>query len=105
MLDTAELRHLTQWCAARRLSWRPACTDAGEPAVLLHRSTRDAAWADMLLVADDSSLTLFDEASALLASASFLPALLDALDAGVAEPTYTAPLSPSRWNRPVSLIT
>ena len=50
-----------------------------------HAGTRP--WQRMVLCREHNALRLLDETGTLLAEASTLPALLDALDGGVAEPT------------------
>jgi hypothetical protein len=111
MFDLVDLRHLTSWCALRRLSWQPSQMEDGTRAVLLRRAGPQACWSDRLLVVDEDGVTLLDENGAPLAAASGLSALLDAMDAGVAAslpPWMTGQatgISPSLWNNPGSLIT
>jgi hypothetical protein len=85
MLDTADVKILTRWCRDRRLNWMPARADDGAQAVSLGPIGRSSPWRDMLVVAGDDGFCLLDAPGATLATASDLPALLDALDAGVAE--------------------
>jgi hypothetical protein len=90
MLNPQELRQLTRWCAARHLHWQPARSEEGAPAILLRPDIRRAAWHGMLLVESDDGVMLFDEAGDILANASEIPALLDALDSGL----ITGPKAP-----------
>ena len=83
MPSTAELKHLSRWCSARRLHWQPARTEAGAPAILLRGDSARVAWHDMMLIEDDEGVALLDEHGDLLADASEIPALLDALDTGL----------------------
>jgi len=85
MLGRGALRALATWCAARGMRWMPARTDDGSPALLLERRGQPPAEA-MLVVLHDGGFWLVDASGEVLASASDLPALLDALDGGVAEP-------------------
>ncbi len=96
MTNTYDLQHLTRWCAARHLLWQPSRTEQGLPAILLRPHARQRPWQDMLLVEDDEGVTLIDNTGDLLASASEIPALLDALDAGLVThrvPAATAALA------------
>ncbi|MBN8890191.1 MAG: hypothetical protein J0H91_07850 [Rhodospirillales bacterium] len=86
MLDSDELRLLSRWCRARRLHWQPGVADDGQPAVLLTGATPGMVWRGMLLLPTDDEWRLLDAPGDMLAAASDLPALLDALDAGVAAP-------------------
>ncbi len=113
MLDQAELRHLTRWCAANRLSWQAARTDAGGPALLLMPAVGRRAATDMpsmlLFATEDDELHLTDAPGTPLATASDLHALLDALDSGLTRPPIAGPQiagrSPTIWNNPGSPIT
>ena len=86
MLDGASIRALNAWCGRRALSWS-AANPAGDSAVMV-LCPRDAGgpWQRMMLVLDCTELRLENELGEMLASASDLPALLDAVDGGVAEP-------------------
>jgi hypothetical protein len=113
MIDTHELHSLTRWCASRRLRWLPVRTDAGEAAIQISAQTGRLAWSDMLLVADaEDDVSLVDAAGQIIATASDVPALLDALDAGLLGPTplaewpaYMARSSAPLWNRSGSAST
>ncbi|MDR3523117.1 MAG: hypothetical protein P4L66_03330 [Acetobacteraceae bacterium] len=108
MPSTAELKHLTRWCTARRLYWQPARTESGAPAILLRGNGMRVAWHDMMLTEEDDGVGLRDARGALLADASEIPALLDALDSGLitrpqfpAVPwvNYAVSSSEISWNR------
>jgi hypothetical protein len=79
VLETSELRRLARWCRARRVQWQPGIADDGRPVLLLARH-------GMMLLPDDGEWRLLDAPGRVIASASGLSELLDALDAGVAEP-------------------
>ena len=85
MLATGDLRVLSTWCSHRGLHWLAASYD--EPSMLLEHHAGTRPWGRMVLCREDSALRLLDETGTLLAEASNLPALLDAVDGGVAEPT------------------
>lgn len=85
MLGRSALRALAAWCAARGMRWVPARTDDGAAGLLLERRGQPAAEA-MLVVLHEDGFALLDAAGEELAYASDLPALLDAVDGGVAEP-------------------
>jgi hypothetical protein len=95
------------------LRWLPARTDAGEPAIQISAQTGRLAWSDMLLVADaQDDVSLMDAAGQTIATASDVPALLDALDAGLLRPApmadfppYMARSSAPLWNRSGSAST
>jgi hypothetical protein len=76
MLDQADLHALERWCAARRVTWAACAHDA----VLL----RGAAGPPARLCPRPDGWALETEAGEALAAASTLPALLDAMDAGLA---------------------
>ena len=85
MLGRAELLLLAEWCRRRGMSWLPGRSTDGAPALLLeHRAA--VGGEPMLLTLRDAELCLADESGQMIASASDLPALLDALDAGIADP-------------------
>ncbi len=86
MLSRSELRMLTAWCGRRELRWSPAQAVGGMPTMLLEPQTPRAPWQRMLLVFDEPEMRLETELGEILASASDLPAVLDAMDGGVAEP-------------------
>ena len=99
MLSRGALRALSAWCAARGMRWIPARTDDGAPALLLERRGQGLADA-MLVVPHDGGFRLVDTGGDILASASDLPALLDAVDGGIAEP----PPPRRRPERPALLV-
>ncbi len=96
MLDFSELRQLTSWCRARRVQWQPGVADDGCPAVLL------LARHGMMLLPDDGEWRLLDGAGRVIAAASGLSELLDALDAGLGEPE--ALLSSEAVGRPADPV-
>ena len=99
MLTRAELLLLADWCRARRMTCIPArAVDGadGAAALLLQRPGREAD--AMLLVVEARERRLLDGAGLQLATASGLPALLDAVDAGVAD-MPAAPAVPSAPER------
>ncbi len=75
MLDQSDRQALLRWCTARRVTW----AESAPGAVLL----RGAGRATRLCPGQDG-WTLETEAGEALAAASNLPALLDAMDAGLA---------------------
>lgn len=92
MLTRAELLRLAEWCRARGFVFLPGRTTGGAPSLLLERRGRGAD--AMLLVVAAGERRLLDAAGQELASASEVPALLDAVDAGVGDvaPVATLPL-------------
>ncbi len=84
MLDTADLRTLSLWCRQHRMSWMPGCSDSGEGGLLLRGVAARCPTTELLLLTDQRELRLIGDGGETMASASTLPALLDALDAGVA---------------------
>lgn len=84
MLDTAELKTLAAWCAARAVRWSPV-SRAQLPAVLLEPADMRHCWQRMVLSCRDADFELATEAGEPLASASDLHSVLDALEGGVAE--------------------
>jgi hypothetical protein len=83
MLARAELLLLVAWCRARRMTCIPAGAGAGTAALLLQSVGRGAD--AMLLVVEPTERRLLHWAGQELATASDLPALLDAVDGGVAD--------------------
>ena len=83
MLTQSDVLVLTAWCRTRDMRWMPARARGGAPSLLLEpvRSGLDA----MLLVVGAKELRLLDVSGQELAAASDLPALLDAVDGGVAD--------------------
>jgi hypothetical protein len=86
MLDAAELRLLTRWCQDQEMRWQPLRVDADGAMLVLEPAVARHPWQRMVLTADEAGLRLEDELGDALAAASDLPALLDALDGGLAEP-------------------
>lgn len=85
MLDAADLRTLSFWCLQHRMSWMPGCSDAGEGGLLLCVAARAGIGSALLLLTGQPELRLVGREGETVASASTLPALLDALDGGVAD--------------------
>jgi hypothetical protein len=86
MLHIRELIVLNAWCRRRALRWYPA-QEAGQVGLVLEGTSGRLPWDRMILVLDDDGFRLRDEQSDTLATASDLPALFDAVDGGVAEPS------------------
>ena len=109
MMGTEELGLLARWCASRQLSWQPAVTGLGEPAVLLSRRVGHILGQGRftLLVADDDGFRLLDGQDDKLAEGSSLVGLLDAIDAGLCETPrdYGATAAVPLWNNPGSAST
>jgi len=91
MLDGAELRAFSVWCAEHALRWLPATAECGIGAMVLEPAQRRRAWERMLLLLREDGFHLVTEDGEALAKASDLLALLDALDSGVAEPEWRPP--------------
>jgi hypothetical protein len=85
MLGGVELRALSLWCCRRDMTWSPAHSADGPPVMMLRARDDNRPWQRMMLVLDTSELRLENELGETLASASDLPALLDAVEGGVAE--------------------
>ena len=95
MVGRSALRALASWCAARGMRWSPARSDEGAPALLLDRRGQPQA-ESMLVVLHEDGFHLRNAVGEELAAASELPALLDALDGGVAEPPRRRAARPAR---------
>jgi hypothetical protein len=76
MLDQSDRQALLRWCTARRITW----AESAPGAVLLKAPTGPAT----RLCPGAHGWTLETESGEALAAASNLPALLDAMDAGLA---------------------
>ncbi len=85
MLAPTDLRTLTDWCRHRGKDWVALRVDADAAVLLLEPKVAARPWQRMRLIAGDRGYLLEDEGGQALASASDLPALLDALDGGVAD--------------------
>lgn len=83
MLEQSDRTILSRWCRARGVRWFAATTGAGVDAVLLAADT--GGWPLMRLVRIVDGWLLETEAGEPAAAASDLLALLDAMDAGIAE--------------------
>lgn len=84
MLRSTELHHLNRWCRRHALRWYPAHRHGSAMLVLEGLRPRHA-WARMIVAQTADGLRLQDERQEILATASTLPALLDAMEAGVGE--------------------
>ncbi len=85
MLRAADLQALGVWCQDHRVTWSATRRDGADLAVILEPETASRAWQCMRLVLDAPELRLEDETGQALACASDLPALLDAMDGGLAD--------------------
>lgn len=93
-LSANDIRALAQWCQSRRFRFRPMRTDAPEQEILLEPVSRTSAWQRLTLAASNGTYRLADEWGEILAEASTLHPVLDALDGGIAHtilPTLTSP--------------
>ena len=88
MLDWAGLQTLSAWCNRHELSWTATAKAGGNAVMVLRAAAARRPWQRMLLVMENDELRLENEIGETLASASDLPALLDALEGGVAEPAW-----------------
>jgi hypothetical protein len=75
---------IANWCRVRGLAWAPWRAQSGTLGVLISRPGQARAEACMISVRGDE-FTLAAPGGATLAAASDLPAVFDALDAGVAD--------------------
>ena len=91
MLEISAIRALSVWCDVRSLSWTAARSERGRAVLTLWPRDTGRPWQHMRLVLDEPDLRLENELGETLATASDLPALLDAVDGGVAE---LPPVSP-----------
>ena len=78
MLAAGDLRFLSSWCDRHGLRWSPGSSE--QPYILLERRAGSRPWRRKVLHGGATTLHLLDEADVLLAEASTLPALLDAVD-------------------------
>ena len=91
MLGGIELRALSTWCGRHDMSWSPAESDQGPPTMMLKPRDAGRPWQRMMLVLAEGELRLENELGETLASASDLPALLDAVEGGVADAPAAGP--------------
>ncbi len=89
MVDGATMRALNAWCGRRELVW--SAPSGGRPVMTLRPANAGHPWQGRVLVLDGPELRLENERGETLASASDLPALLDAVDGGVGEPALADP--------------
>ncbi|MDA8049536.1 MAG: hypothetical protein M0002_05955 [Rhodospirillales bacterium] len=83
MQSASEVRVLSNWCHARAFRWL-AVGGPEERGMLLEPAAGRRPWQRVRLLADPEGWRLEDERGETLATASALPALLDAVDGGVA---------------------
>ena len=76
------------------MRWQPLRVDADGALLLLEPAVARHPWQRMVLTSDEAGFRLEDELGEALAAASDLPALLDALDGGVAEETAVRVAAP-----------
>ena len=93
VLDVAELRALTAWCRERALSWSPLQGDAGDDVMMLDPGVSRPGAKRMFLFQREGEFRLEDARGEVLAMASDLTAVLDAVDGGVGEARRAAPRS------------
>lgn len=82
MLTRPELRLLTSWCQSHAMRWHPMPTPN---ALLLEPAWARHPWQRMVLTLEAGNYHLAEERGPTLACASDFPALLDALDGGIAD--------------------
>ncbi len=96
MLAATDLQTLTAWCRQRTMSWQALRVDVAATTLVLEPARPARPWQRMCLRAGEWGYMLEDEAGQTLARASDLPALLDALDGGVADAVaVTRPSTPA----------
>jgi hypothetical protein len=87
MLGRAELLLLASWCRARGMRWMPGRAAPGGESLRLETASGPGAGRERLAIAlTGTEFRLLGPFGDVLAVASELPALLDAVDGGVAEP-------------------
>lgn len=94
MLAPSDLQTLTGWCRDRAMCWTALRVTAEAAVLLLEPLVAARPWQRMRLIATDQGYLLENEAGQALASASDLPALLDALDGGIADAPAVVLLNP-----------
>ena len=92
MLGQNDRQVLMRWCRARRVRWLATLGPDRQPAVLLVAD--GPGWPAMRVLAERDGLLLETETGEILAAASGLQALLDAVDAGIAEVAGAAATAP-----------
>ncbi|MCX7381331.1 MAG: hypothetical protein NT133_07925 [Alphaproteobacteria bacterium] len=102
MLDTSDRLVLLRWCRARRVPWSTGDTPGGTAMITLH-ATQGRRTLRVIAAAD--GMRLETEGGDTLAAASGLLALLDAVDAGIADMPNLPHRSPIRRNIAGSAIT
>ncbi len=92
MLRTMDFQALGLWCQAHDMTWSASQHGGEDLTVVLEPHVRSRHWQRMRLVVNEPDLRLEDARGEAVACASDLPALLDAMDSGVADPP------PAGWN-------
>jgi|GEM_PF-4842047 len=105
MLDQADRTVLVRWCRTRHVTWAALSGAPEHPVISL--LAEEGPWAALRLSHEPSGWMLATEGGETLAAASSLPALLDAMDAGIAElaPGGAAQVSLPKPNTVGSAIT
>ena len=85
MLGKTDLRALSRWCVGRDLSWTPGRPEDGAEVMMLQPRDARYPWQRIMVVLESPEIRIENELGETLASASDLPALLDAVDGGVGE--------------------
>lgn len=102
MLDTGDRLVLLRWCRTRRVPWSAADTPSAATVVTLHATQGRRT---LRVVAEPDGMRLETESGITLAAASGLLALLDAIDAGIADLPDLPHRSPTLRNIAGSAIT
>lgn len=89
MLEAADRLFLVRWCRARRVNWFAATTRQGTPTIMLLAEGFGAP--PIRVIGEAGALRLVANDGEILAAASSLQSLLDALDAGIAAPAQAPP--------------
>jgi hypothetical protein len=92
-LHRIDFKGLERWCRTRQLTWTAASQAA--PAILLAPQETGRMWQRLVLVMANPDCRLENEAGDVLAIASSVTALLDAVDGGVADAPAAAAGGPS----------
>jgi hypothetical protein len=91
MLDRGTLQVLHGWCHRHSLHWTALTGPDSVAAMLLEPESARRPWSRMMLQVNADGYRLCDDRGEILAEASDLPALFDALESGLAEDLLTAP--------------
>ena len=93
MLDPSDRTVLLRWCRARHVTWSALSGPPEHPVITLLADV--GPWSALHLTHDAAGWLLATPEGETLAAASSLPALLDAMDAGIAETIPTGHAQPS----------